>query len=231
MMVGMSADQVKAVFDATASTYDLARRKLVPCYDSFYRWALDLIPEKAKTIVDLGAGSGLFTAMIRRRFPEARIHAVDFSEAMLELARERMARTFGEDAKTSFERADYMTSELPAESCAIVSSLSIHHLEDTEKQALYGRIHATLKPRGVFVNADHTAGATAALEEQYQEVWLGQIRAAGATEEEIAASLYRQQEDRRSPVEAQLGWMRAAGFVDVDCWFKENSFAVMAGRR
>jgi len=231
MIVSMSPNLTKAVFDATASTYDRDRSRLIPGYDTFYRWALDLIPPKAGTILDLGCGSGLFTVLIRSRFPHARIHAIDFSEPMLALARERLASLFGDAANIVFDQADYTTSPLPSDCCAIVSSLSIHHLDDPEKQALFHRIHAALKPGGVFINADHTAGPTPALEDRYQSIWMSQIRAAGATEEQIAASLYRQQEDRRAPVEAQLAWMRAAGFSDVDCWYKENSFAVMSGTR
>jgi len=56
-------------------------------------------------------------------------------------------------------------------------------------------------------------------------------RANGATERQIADSLFRQQEDRRTPVATQLAWMREAGFTNVDCWYKHSSFAVMSGTR
>jgi tRNA (cmo5U34)-methyltransferase len=88
-----------------------------------------------------------------------------------------------------------------------------------------------LKRGGLFVNADHIAGPTAELEEIYQLRWLADVRALGATEQQICDSLYRQQEDRRSPVAAQLKWMREAGFADVDCWYKYSSFAVLCGTR
>jgi len=83
----------------------------------------------------------------------------------------------------------------------------------------------------VFVNADQVAGPTPELDERYKVLWMEQVRAAGATEQQLAASLYRQQEDRCASVEDQLGWMRAAGFADADCWYKENRFAVLAGTR
>ena len=37
--------------------------------------------------------------------------------------------------------------------------------------------------------------------------------------------------DRCATVEAQLGWLREAGFGDVDCPWREGRFAVVAGRR
>lgn len=217
----------KEVFDATASTYDRDRTRLIPGCDAFYRWAVDLIPAGAKTIVDLGAGSGLLTLLIRQRFPNARIHLIDFSGAMLKLARERL----GDDANLTFADGDYAREPIPTEVCAVVSSLSIHHLEDEDKQRVFRKANEALKPRGVFVNADQVAGPTAELDERYRILWLRQVRELGATDQQVQESLYRQQQDRCVDVGRQLGWMREAGFGDADCWYKEARFAVMAGTK
>jgi tRNA (cmo5U34)-methyltransferase len=217
----------KQVFDTTASTYDANRSSLIPGCDAFYRWAVDLIPPRAKTIMDLGAGSGLLTILIRNRFPHAHIHLIDFSAPMLELARARI----GDDSNVTFHQADYIAEPLPEQLCAAISSLSIHHVEDAEKRTLFHKVFAALKPNGVFINADQVAGPTPALEARYKQLWLEQARAHGATEQQIADSLYRQQEDRCAPVADQLTWLNEAGFIDVDCWYKDNRFAVMAGTK
>ncbi len=223
----MSANHTKAVFDATASTYDRDRSLLIPGCDTFYRWAVSLIPAGAKIILDLGAGSGLLSVLVRQRFPQAHLHLVDFSGAMLDLARARM----GDDPNVTFHQADYLIDPLPQQLCAVVSSLSIHHLDDEGKLEVFGKVNSALKRNGVFVNADQVAGPTSELDARYKRMWLEQVRAAGATEQQIQDSLFRQQEDRCSPVEAQLGWMRDAGFTDADCWYKESRFAVMAGTK
>ena len=115
--------------------------RLIPACESFYRWAVDLIPPRARRIVELGAGSGILTTLIRAAFPEAAIHLIDFSEPMLDLARQRFAAD-GEASKNMFfHHADYVTEELPAQNCAVVSSLSIHHLEDEDKRLLFGKTH------------------------------------------------------------------------------------------
>lgn len=223
----MRANRTQDVFDATASTYDRDRSRLIPGCDTFYRCAIDLIPPDARTILDLGAGSGLLTVLIRQRFPQARIHLIDFSGPMLALARQRL----GDGPNLIFHQADYLKQPLPQELCAIVSSLSVHHIEDADKTRLFVKVHAALKPGGVFINADQVAGPTAALDSRYKSLWLEQVRAAGASERQVADSLYRRQEDRCATVEMQMAWMRAAGLVDVDCWYKENCFAAMAGTK
>lgn len=217
----------REVFDATASTYDKDRSRLIPGCDTFYKWTIDLVPAGAQRICDLGAGSGLLSLLLRKQFPAAHITLVDFSPNMLELAKKR----FTDDEQMEFLQADYVKDDLPENFDAIVSSLSIHHLDNEDKRALYQRVYKLLAPGGVFINADQIAGPTSALDARYQALWLTQVRALGATEQQVTDSLYRQREDRRAPVAPQLQWLREAGFADADCWYKESSFAVMAGTR
>lgn len=214
-------------FTSTAQTYDSDRARLIPCFDRFYGRGVELIPSDAKTILELGAGTGLFSALVRLRMPHARLHLVDISGAMLDQARQRFAR----DGGVSFEVADYVQAELPQGNCAIVSALSIHHLDDEPKRSLFKKVHAALKPGGVFVNAEQVLGPTASLEQRYQSEWVDQVRQLGASDRQIEESLFRQQADRCATVEDQLAWLREAGFADVDCWFKDGRFAVMAGTK
>jgi tRNA (cmo5U34)-methyltransferase len=217
----------KELFDITAPTYDADRARLIPCYDAFHRRATDLIPGSARRILDLGAGTGILTQFVRKWYPEAHIHLMDFSEPMIELARKRLAA----DPNLTFEVADYLTAPLGENYDAVVSALSIHHLEDADKQTLFHKIFAALRPGGVFVNAEQVAGPTPVIDALYKKLWLEQVREAGATPQQIADSLYRQQDDRCASVEDQLHWLREAGFTDADCWFKDNRFAVLAATR
>jgi tRNA (cmo5U34)-methyltransferase len=222
---------IAAGFDAAAPTYDAARARLVPCYDRFYASALAVIPfprDASIEVLDLGAGTGLLAAWIVAAFPRARLTLVDIAAAMLERARERLA-----DAHVPPKIAvgDYAREPLGGPYDAVVSALSIHHCEDPVKRDLFVRIFTALRPGGVFVNAEQVLGPTPALEADYARAWLADARAAGATEAEIAAAQQRMREDRCAPLEAQTGWLRDAGFVEVDCRFKDGRFAVYAGRK
>ncbi len=214
-------------FTSTATLYDRNRSRLIPGFDSFYHGAIGLVPVHAQRILDLGAGTGLLSAFVRQQVPLARLHLIDFSAAMLVQAEER----FRGDPLVTFEVADYTASALATGYDAVVSALSIHHLEDEAKRRLFRAIWEALEPGGVFVNAEQVLGPTPALETLYKQMWLEQVRELGATEPEIDASLFRQREDRCASVDDQMVWMRSAGFTDVDCWFKQGRFAVLAATK
>lgn len=214
-------------FSSTAALYDVNRSRLIPGFEGLYRWAVELVPANATRILDLGAGTGLLTSLVRARFPEASVHLIDLSAAMLDKARER----FAGDRRITFEVGDYSAGPLQGQYHAVVSALSIHHLKDDAKRTLFETIRNVLLPGGVFVNAEQVLGPTPALEERYKREWLHTVKALGATEQEIRDSLFRQQEDHCASVEDQMAWMRAAGFADVDCWFKDGRFATLAGTR
>ncbi len=126
--------------------------------------------------------------MILRRFPRATIEGVDFAPKMIEAARARLA-PFG--ARMRFRLADYDSAPLAGAVEAVVSALSIHHLEHEAKRRLFCEIHTALAPSGIFVNADQSLGATPDIEAAYQRRWERDIRAAGLGEEDFAAALAR----------------------------------------
>ena len=188
-------------FDATATGYDAARRQLIPCFDQFYTTVLDLLNEiETKDlplrITDLGAGTGLLSAMILARFPQAHVTLVDASESMLTLARQRLA---SESARVELVLADVLEHRLPARCDAVVSALAIHHLTHEDKRTLFARIWRALRPGGRFINADQLCGATADIEKVYRERWLQQVRENRVSEEALAAALGRMRHDLPAP--------------------------------
>jgi len=222
---------VKSAFDTAAAAYDTSRRQLVPCFDDFYRALVDMIPlgrDGQIEALDLGAGTGLVAEMVLREFPSARVTLLDFSGEMLETARKRLER-FSE--RTAFRICDYAREELPGQFDLVCSALSIHHLGASGKEHLYGRAFQSLRPAGVFVNADHVEGASPRLFETYRRLWIERTKELGVPEDVLEQALERTKLDRLSPLDDQLRWLREAGFEDVDCYYKWYHFAVFGGRR
>ncbi len=223
----MASNRTEQVFSSTAATYDAARAKLIPCFTAFYTAAVAALPEHTNQVLDLGAGTGLLSAFVRERFPDAYLHLMDSSEPMLEQAKTRFQR----DQETTFQLADYTVAIEPRHYHAIVSALSIHHLPDELKKQVYMRAFAALDPGGVFVNAEQILQPTPELESNAKEHWLEEVKVLGATEQQIKDSLLRQTEDRCATISDQLDWLREAGFSDARCTFEQGRFAVLTGTR
>jgi tRNA (cmo5U34)-methyltransferase len=220
---------VREVFDRTARDFDRARRQLVPCFDDLYATALEQLRAERDaelSILDLGAGTGLLSLFVSERFPRAELVLVDVSPEMLEVARERFSPR---SERFRFVASDF-SAELPdGPFDFVVSALAIHHLEHAAKRRLFRGIHARLRPGGSFVNADQVLGPTPELEARYRGAWRSRVEALGVEPGDLAAALERMREDRAAPVGDQLGWLREAGFTQVDCWYKSYGFAVFGG--
>ncbi|OAN50678.1 SAM-dependent methyltransferase [Paramagnetospirillum marisnigri] len=222
---------IRSAFDAAAQSYDAERRSLIPCFDEFYGAAVDLVAEMAPPkprILDLGAGTGLLSALVAQARPDAEFVLSDLSEAMLEQARRRFA---GTTVTASFRVMDHLSLADEAAFDVVMSALSIHHLEDPDKRALYAACARALKPGGLFLNADQVAGDTATMEDRYWRHWFDAVKASGLAQDRIEAAIHRQSFDRRAPLAPQLDWLRQAGLAEVECRTKNVSFAVLCGIR
>ncbi len=222
---------IKTLFDSAAQSYDHARRQLVPSFDDFYGTALSLIPferDAAVRVLDLGAGTGLLSALIAETFPRAHFTLVDISEAMLNQARQRFV---SDPARFHFRAVDFAEGHLSGQYEAVVSALAIHHVSDEVKQRLFRNIYDVLCDEGVFINADQVLGATAEIDEQYKVAWHRQVREQGVGESDLAAALERMREDEMSTLSSQMKYLEDIGFKMVDCWYKNYGFVVYAGRK
>lgn len=222
---------VRNAFAAGAESYDRARRKLVPCFDEFYRAALELLPfdrEARFEVLELGAGTGLFSAMIAEAFPKAQLTLFDFTPEMLTIARQRL-KPLGR--RVRFVTADFAAGAPTRPYDAVVSALAIHHLPDSGKRRLFADICSHLSPEGVFVNADQVVGETAAIDRRAREAWMRRAREMKIAERDLAAALDRMKQDLPATVGQQLAWMREAGLVDVACVYRNLIFAVFAGTK
>ena len=191
--------------------------------------------------LDLGCGDGTVAQAVLNRFPDAEAVLVDFSEPMLAAARERLIDVSPRVLQADFGNPEWtrMVEEF-APFDAVVSGYAIHHQPDQRKRELYGEIFALLSPGGAFVNVEHVAPSTARVSSLSDELFIDSLMAHNRklggqkTREQIAAD-YVHRPDKAAnvlaPVEDQCAWLRAIGFVDVDCYFKVFELAVFGGYR
>ena len=176
---------------------------------------MEFIPKSTRRILDLGTGDGRLLSLVRQRHPDTEAVALDFSPAMLQAVKKRLA---GDSRVTVVDHN--MDSPLPALGMfdAVISSFAIHHLVHARKHALYAEIYRLLNVGGVFCNLEHVASPTPRLHEEF----LLQIGFTVETEDPSNKLL---------DVETQLGWLREIGFADVDCQWKWRELALLTGTR
>ena len=172
----------------------------------------EILPRAPQRALDLGCGDGRLAAVILDTRPGIEeIVAVDASPPMLERARSR----FADESRVNVQEWDLRASIRPLGACdLVVSGFAIHHLDDDRKQTLFSEILGLLRPGGMFANLEVVASPTAELHAAF--------RAAIGREEDDP-------EDRLVAVGTQLGWMRAAGYEQVDCIWKWRGFALLVG--
>ena len=202
----------------------------------------DLFPfphDATVTILDIGAGYGPVSMFILDRYPHATCIAQDGSEPMLNRARERMGK-YGQRFKT--HQADlFEPNWLPKQFGpfdAAVSSSCLHNLRDFKRIGeIYGEVRAHVKSGGVFLNLDLINAPTAALQQRYVGVTALRRQCDGTSGADVAAMV---RHGRGSPAEGHTGpfpasldqhlaALRAAGFNDVDCFWKDLRRALLGG--
>jgi len=223
-------EHIRQAFNQFAQDYDSQREFIIPEMRQYYGaavWAMES-PALKPAILDVGAGTGLLSAFLLEKFPDARLTLMDIAENMLDEARKRFATRPG----TEYVVCDYSRSELGGPYDIVCSALSIHHLAPEDKRRLFGRIFTALKPGGIFVNADQAEGETPYFRERYLEYWNEFLRNGPMTEAQHAEILKRRDTlDRNEKLSVQLTWLKEAGFADVDVVYRNRTFIVTVARK
>lgn len=178
-------------------------------------------------ILDIGAGTGIFSEYILKKYPKASLTLIDISDKMLELSKLR----FKDFNNIKYIAHDYSTYNFHEKYDIIISSLSIHHLLDDEKLELFRKCYSILNPSGMFINADQFLGETPYIEELNKRLWKADIENSGLSTEEILSCYERMKLDNEATLKQHLDWFKVLGFCDVSCVYKFYHFGVIFGRK
>ena len=152
----MELERMDSFFNARADSYDnhmLKEMGLSEFYDEIEGSLKDC--HKLDKVLDLGCGTGLELERLFRINGKAVVTAIDLSEGMLKLLKEKFPDRQGQ---IELIHGSYMETDFGCEvyDC-VLTTYSLHHFEAEEKLALYSRIHDSLKKGGCFIEGDYTA--------------------------------------------------------------------------
>lgn len=222
--------KIEEQFNLIAKEYDVNRRKFIPCFDDFYETSTSLIlsgGDKPKRILNLGAGTGLLSYFWYKHCGSAEYVLTDIADEMLEISRKRF---HGAD-NVHHQIMDY-TKQLPdGKFDAIISALSIHHLDDVQKSELFKKIFEKLTDGGVFVNYDQFCAGTDKMNKLFDSYWEKQLSDSGLTDRDIELWKERRRLDKECSVEEEMEMLRQASFSQVKCVYSYHKFSVIISNK
>ncbi|RKU16160.1 hypothetical protein C6500_18505 [Candidatus Poribacteria bacterium] len=203
-------------------------------------------PSGPAYILDLCCGEGLLTRALLDKFPESHVYGLDGSPKMIAHI-EKALTAYGERFKAmQFDLAanDWREFSFPVH--AVVSSLAIHHLDGTEKQALFKDMASVLAPGGSFIIADLTEPMDRFGQKLAADTWDEIVHQRSLDLDgdlrgydhfcELGWNHYAQSEpdpdsiDKPSSLFDQLKWLEQAGFTGVDVFWMKAGHAIFGGR-
>ncbi len=146
-MSSEKAQNIKEMFGRIAPTYDLLNRTLSGSIDQRWRKkAISYIPAKENLkILDLCAGTLDLTLAILKKFPDAQVTALDFSEKMLEIGEKKIPAN--QKSQVKIVVGDAMNLEFPPESFdAVICGFGMRNVVDNGR--CLQQIHKVLLPLG-----------------------------------------------------------------------------------
>ena len=202
------------------SEYDARIRTFIPDYEEMLGVAASAIPPRARTIVDLGIGTGALSGRCVDAAPRAAVVGIDVDPDILALAARRLR------GRGTFVSGTFLRTPLPA--CdAVVASFALHHVRTRgAKAALYRRVRTALRRHGRFISVDAQPAHDQAARRADRDAWLAHLRRAYTPKQAAALLAAWAHEDVYVPLEVEVELMTRAGFV-VDVLWRKGTFAVL----
>lgn len=183
----MHQDEIKALFDKQAATYDTQWAKTSPIRNCLHLLLGSLFAELSADakILCIGVGTGDELLYLASQNPGWQFTAVEPSGPMLDVCRQR-AEKEGVASRCHFHEG-YLSS-LPnsdshdAATCFLVSQFI---LDESERTKFFMEIAARLKPSGLLASADLASDVESAEYEVLLHAWMNMMSASDIAPEAI----------------------------------------------
>lgn len=175
----MNSDEIKAIFDQQASSYDERWAKTAPIRDALHfllQAVLAELPSNAR-ILCVGAGTGEEIGYLAERFPHWSFVAVEPSGAMLDVCRQKADKA-GFISRCDFHEGylDTLPAQEPfdAATCFLVSQFI---LERDARIGFFNSIATRLRPEGILASSDLASDVSSSQYSALLQTWLNMMLA------------------------------------------------------
>jgi trans-aconitate methyltransferase len=202
------------------SDYDARIRTFIPDYEEMLDAAASVVPRSARTIVDLGTGTGALASRCLARAPRARIVGIDADAQILRLAAKRLG------ARASFVADSFLQAPIPR--CdVIVASFALHHIRTrAAKQSLYHRVRSALNRGGHLITVDCQPSTRRDISRAQRLAWSSHLQRFYSRRQAAGLLDAWAKEDVYVPLDAEMTLLKRAGF-GVEVIWRKGSFAVL----
>ncbi|HLG69418.1 MAG TPA: class I SAM-dependent methyltransferase [Chloroflexota bacterium] len=196
-----------------------------PSREEQFSAAVKLLPfqqDEHFVLMDIGAGFGAFAAYILERYPKAEAILVDYSQAMLDLAKEQQQAYAG---RLIYEQIDLSSPHClePLQSAGAslaVSAIAIHNLRDPQLiQGVYAQVAACLQTPGYFINLDYVLANQREADLYYRKL--------EAMADPSKADRVGRVPNFPGTARDQLQWLAASGFDWADIPWKQGPLSLL----
>lgn len=219
----MDRDQVRALFDQQAASYDAQWARLAPindCLRLLLRAMFAELPHDAR-ILCVGVGTGDELVYLGSAYPGWQFTVVEPSEGMLTICRQRTQEA-GMTSRCVFH-AGYLGTlpEGGLHDAATSFLVSQFILEEGERMAFFKAIASQLKPGGLLASSDLAADVTSPEYDALLPAWMGMMSAAKVSPDmlERVRTVYARDVAVLPPAKIE-SFLRAAGFAQAVPFFQ-----------
>lgn len=109
----------------------------------------------------------------------------------------------------------------------VISALSIHHLEDSDKVKLFAKIYDRLPDGGLFINYDQFCSEQSEMNYWFNSYWERHLTNSGLTDKDIELWKERRKLDKECSMEQEVDMLKNCGFKIVSCVYSYQKFSVI----
>ncbi|MDP0492523.1 MAG: class I SAM-dependent methyltransferase [Verrucomicrobiota bacterium JB023] len=183
----MNRDELTALFDEMASTYDQKWADLAPIHSALHhltKSVLAEIPAKAN-ILCVGAGTGAEIVYLSEQFPDFRFTVVEPPEKMIDQFRAK-ADQLGILNRCVIHRGYLETlppqPDFQAATCFLVSQFI---LEKSRRSRFFREISSRLEDEGLIVSSDLSNDVSSAADPSLQNFWFSVMKGGAISESDM----------------------------------------------